>query len=66
MTPAEWRRIGERLRSAGVVHELRAFDGAAHGFACPQRPATYHAAATEAAWELLVGALRARVEGGAP
>lgn len=53
--PDELRRIGERLREAGVAHEIVALEGAAHGFACEERPATYDEAAAAAAWERILG-----------
>lgn len=63
ITPEEWAEFGDRLTAAGVGHELHSFAGAGHGFCCPDRPETYHAAAAERAWRLVLDALREHVSG---
>lgn len=57
----EWQAIDERLSVAGVKHELVTYPGAAHGFACPDRPDTYDEDATTDAWRRTFDALHEHV-----
>lgn len=57
----EWQAIGARLTEAGVKHELVTYPEAAHGFACPDRPETYDADATDDAWRRTLEALHTQV-----
>lgn len=57
----EWQAIGARLTEAGVKHELVTYPEAAHGFACPDRPETYDADASDDAWRRTLEALHTQV-----
>ncbi|MEU6265120.1 dienelactone hydrolase family protein [Saccharopolyspora shandongensis] len=53
----EWQRLGQRLREAGVRHELIDYPHAEHGFLCEDRPGSYDPNAAKAAWKQILKAL---------
>lgn len=57
----EWRRLGERLKTAGVAHDLVTYPGALHGFCCDERDQTFDAGACADAWCRLLDALKLHV-----
>lgn len=55
--PEQWERIGRRLTTAGVRHELVSYPDTPHGFLCEDRPATYRPHAADDAWSRILKAL---------
>jgi carboxymethylenebutenolidase len=57
--PAEVDRVRRALEAAGVLHVVKVFKAAGHGFFCDARPKSYNAAAAADAWELTLTFLAA-------